>query len=100
MKVVVKRVLIENEEFVLVKDDSSNGVYYGTISYGELDDNGKLKRQLNGYDMAIVFLNDCVERSESPIVGAIKERERRIPLDRFVAEGHSKEEIVRFILSR
>ena len=99
MKVIVKKVVIENEEFVLIKDNSANGVYYGTIPYSELDENGKLKRQLNGYDMAIVLLSDSVERNESPLVSAIKERQRRIPLDRFITEGHTKEEIIQFILA-
>ena len=99
MTVITKKVVIENEEFVLIKDNSANGVYYGTIPYSELDENGKLKRQLNGYDMAIVLLSDSVERNESPLVSAIKERQRRIPLDRFIAEGHTKEEIIQFILA-
>ena len=51
MKVVVKRVVIENEEFALIKDTCERGVYYGTIPYSELDENGKLQRRLNGYDM-------------------------------------------------
>jgi hypothetical protein len=99
MTVITKKVVIENEEFVLIKDNSANGVYYGTIPYSELDENGKLKRQLNGYDMAIVLLSDSVERNESPLVSAIKERQRRIPLDRFITEGHTKEEIIQFILA-
>ena len=33
MKVVVKRVVIENEEFALIKDTCERGVYYGTIPY-------------------------------------------------------------------
>ncbi len=99
MKVVVKRVVIENEEFALIKDTCERGVYYGTIPYSELDENGKLQRRLNGYDMAIVFLDMCVIRNESPLCAAIKERERRIPLDRYIAEGHSEQEIIQFILA-
>lgn len=97
MRVVVKRVVIENEEFVLIKGNSENGVYYGTIPYSELDKNGNLKRQLNGYDMAIVF--ETVAHVESAMYKAIKERQRRIPLDRFIAEGHTKEEIIQFIIA-
>lgn len=100
MKVVVKKVVIENEEFVLIKDNSANGTYYGTIPYCELDEKGKLKRTLNGYDMAIVLLDKCVESGESPLCAAIEERKRRIPLDRFIAEGHTQQEILRFILAR
>ncbi len=97
MTVITKKVVIENEEFVLIKDNSANGVYYGTIPYSELDENGKLKRQLNGYDMAIVF--ETAAHVESAMYKAIKERQRRIPLDRFIAEGHTKEEIIQFILA-
>ena len=97
MKVIVKRVVIENEEFVLIRDNSEHGLYYGTIPYSELDENGKLKRQLNGYDMAIVF--ETAAHVESAMYKAIKERQRRIPLDRFIAEGHTQEEIMQFILA-
>lgn len=100
MKVIVKKVVVENEYFVLIKDNSANGEYYGTIPYSELDENGKMKRELNGNDMAIVFLKDCVARIESPICAAINKRQRRIPLDRFIAEGHTQEEIIQFILAR
>ena len=100
MKVVVKKVVIENEEFVLIKDSSSYGVYYGTIPYSELDENGNLKRRLCGYDMAVVLLSKSIENNESPIVSAIEGRQRRISLDRFVAEGHTQEEIIQFILKR
>lgn len=31
MKVVVKRVVIENEEFALIKDTCERGVYYGEL---------------------------------------------------------------------
>ena len=99
MEVVVKKVFIENEEFVLIKDNFTNGAYYGTIPYKELDEHGNLKRVLNGYDMAVVLLDECEKRNESPIVAAIKERKRRIPLDKFIAEGHTQEEIARFILA-
>ncbi len=93
MTVITKKVVIENEEFVLIKDNSANGVYYGTIPYSELDENGKLKRQLNGYDMAIVLLSDSVERNESPLVSAIKERQRRILLIGLLPRGIRKRKL-------
>lgn len=99
MKVVIKKVVIENEEFVLIKDNFASGVYYGTIPYNELDENGKLKRTLNGYDMAIVLQDKCAEDNKSPICAAIEERTRRIPIDRFIAEGHTQQEITKFILA-
>ena len=55
MEVLTKCVDFENEKFVLFKDKKAglpeyykNGEYYGTIPYTELDENGKLKRRLNG----------------------------------------------------
>lgn len=62
MKVITKNVVIEGKEFVLIQDQNENFVrvasnqskiYYGTIPYSELDEQGKLKRQLNGFDMCI-----------------------------------------------
>ena len=52
MTVIAKKVVMENEEFMLIRDNSANGIYYETIPYSEFDENGKRKRQ---YDMTIVF---------------------------------------------
>lgn len=62
MKVITKTVTIEDKKFVLVQDQSEklkgiadyqDGIYYGTIPYAELDEQGKLKRPLNGLEMCI-----------------------------------------------
>ena len=60
MEVITKCVVIENEKFVLIRDKKEglpecykNGEYYGTIPYAELDEHGKLKRQLNGFEIGI-----------------------------------------------
>ena len=60
MEVVTKCVVIENEKFVLIRDKKEdlpecykNGEYYGTIPYAELDEHGKLKRQLNGFEIGL-----------------------------------------------
>ena len=45
---------------MLIKDKKAdlpenykNGEYYGTIPYAELDEHGKLKRQLNGFEIGL-----------------------------------------------
>ena len=56
MEVLTKYVNIENEEFVLISDKREDGVeYYGTIPYSELDEKGRMKRTLNGFEMCISF---------------------------------------------
>ena len=90
MKVLTKHVNIENEEFALITDKYEGRTYYGTIPYSEVDENGRLKRQLNGFDMCISFLN---------IADALKERTNRIKTVRYEAEGHSKAEVLMFVAS-
>lgn len=60
MEVLTKCVILDDEKFVLIKDKSEkltefykNGEFYGTIPYAELDEHGKLKRQLNGFEIGI-----------------------------------------------
>ena len=76
LKVVCKHLFVEDEEFVIIKDENglynnhqeNNHVYYGTIPMVDIDENGYLKRRLNGAEMAI----------EDSISKAIKTRKRRI----------------------
>lgn len=78
VRVITKRVVIEDEEFVLIQDDSADGKkYFGTISYKELDHGGKVKRALNGFDMCISF---------ESIGAAIDRRLRTIKLERYVEQ--------------
>lgn len=68
MKVITKHVNIENEEFYLIKNSHEGKAYYGTINYKEVDENGKLKRQLNGFDMCIAdTVGEALERRETDI---------------------------------
>ena len=57
MKVLTKCVDIENERFVLIKDQcevKGKMIHYiGTIPYTELDSKGCMKRPLNGFEMCI-----------------------------------------------
>lgn len=55
MKVLTKHVLLEEEKFVLIMDEHEGQTYYGTIPYTELDETGRMKRPLNGFEMAISF---------------------------------------------
>lgn len=85
MKIVTKSVVIENEEFVLISDtDKTYGDFYGTIPYTELDDEGKMKRELNGLEM-------CVGRT---IANALQRRTEYIIRDRaiqkFISMGFDK----------
>lgn len=83
MEVITKCVVIENEKFVLIRDKKEglpecykNGEYYGTIPYAELDEHGKLKRQLNGFEIGI----------EASAGEALRYRMLRIRLKKFDEE--------------
>lgn len=83
MKILTKCVDFENEKFVLFKDKKAglpeyykNGEYYGTIPYTELDESGKLKRQLNGFEIGI----------ENSAEAALRYRWTQIQLKKFEKE--------------
>lgn len=88
MQVVVKNVLIEGQSFVLVYDEQIGKGFYGTIPRSELDENGALKRRLNGFDMCIGY----------SIGQALANRQSQIALREFVKEGHTEQEIFAYIL--
>ena len=92
MKVITRSVEVENQEFVLIKDsttDSNNQhyTYYGTIPYTEIE-NGKMKRALNGHEMCIAYT----------ISEALARRKAQIVIDRAISEyeaqGLSREEAI------
>ena len=92
MEVVTKCVVIENEKFVMIKDKKAdlpenykNGEYYGTIPYAELDEHGKLKRQLNGFEIGI----------ESSAGEALRYRMLQIRLKKFDEENPGASEEMR-----
>ena len=93
MKVVTKYVNIENREFVLIKDKSTdcNGEtyeYYGTIPYEEINEQGRLKRLLNGFDMCIAdTANEAIVRRENDI-------KINNAIMSFLAQGYSKEDAI------
>ena len=90
MKVITKPVNIEGQEFALIKGEYNDETYYGTIPYSEIDENGMLKRELNGHAMCI---------SLASIGDAIKQRTNRIAVEKYKAEGHTKAEVMMFIVS-
>lgn len=88
MKVLTKNVLIEGEEFFLISDIHEGKKFYGTIPYKEVE-NGRMKRQLNGFEMCISF---------EGIPQAIERREKHILIERFKKEGHTEEELLNYCL--
>ncbi len=90
MKVITKSVIIESEEFVLIYDEQQGRKFYGTIPYTELDNKGRMKRALNGFQMCI---GDDIDT-------ALNRRTKAIAVERFKAEGHTEEELIAFILAQ
>jgi len=90
MKVLTKNVLIEDEEFVLITDEHEGRKFYGTIPYSELE-NGKIKRELNGFELCIDWVNTT---------NALENRRKDILFKRFKNEGkHTEAELIEYFLS-
>lgn len=61
MKVLTKKVTIDDKDFVLIQSSDpkyknfteNNNIFYGLIPYTEIDEQGKMKRALNGFEMGI-----------------------------------------------
>lgn len=52
MKTVVKKIVIEGMDFALVREPEWGADHqYGTVPYSEVDEDGRLKRTLNGFQM-------------------------------------------------
>lgn len=86
MEVVVRSLVLEGEEFVVIKDKneklvgtvgSQNGEYYATIPYSELDEQGRMKRVLNGFQICLADSFDS----------AIKRRLVNLKLVRYMDEN-------------
>lgn len=86
MKVITKCVEIENEKFYLISDfDKDGNKYYGTIPYTEVE-NGRMKRALNGFEIAIAkTIGEALERRENDI----KTNKR---FNKYISEGYTREE--------
>lgn len=93
-RTVTQMVMIRNRQFALIELSelenaeilgATNGIMYGTIPYEEIDENGKLKRMLNGFEMVI-----------RPTIGqALAEREFLISI-----EGLSETEKIMAIINK
>lgn len=98
MKVLTKNVNIENKEFVLVQGSNAkyhnkrenNDTFYGLIPYDEIDENGRMKRTLNGFEMGIA--DSISEAIENVRVG--------IKIDKWKAAhvGYTETELIEFVL--
>ena len=55
MEFVINKLIINGKEFALISDihPVEKNKYYGTISWDDIDENLKLKRRLNGFDMCV-----------------------------------------------
>lgn len=52
METINKKVTIEGMDFAIVKEPAWGETHqYGTIPYSEVDENGRIKRALNGFEM-------------------------------------------------
>ena len=88
MKVLTKLVEIENQKFVLIEDEVDGRKFYGTIPYSELDENGRMKRALNGFELCMDFAGASQ---------ALENRKNRILVDAY-RQNHTKEETLQFML--
>lgn len=53
MNVLSRNVIFEGQAFALIKGQHDGRTFYGTIPYTELDESGRMKRELNGIQMRI-----------------------------------------------
>ena len=70
MKTVVKKVTIEGMDFALVREPEWGADHqYGTVPYSEVDENGRLKRVLNGLEMCVAATpEEAIERREDVLL--------------------------------
>lgn len=97
MKVLTKSVNIMDREFVLITDTNpkyhnrteNNNTYYGLIPYEELED-GKMKRTLNGFEIAI---------ADTP-AGSIDRKTKELRLEQWSKEhpGHTEKQAIEWIM--
>lgn len=70
MKTVVKKVTIEGMDFALVREPEWDADYqYGTVPYSEVDEDGRLKRVLSGFEMcAAATPEEAIESREDVLL--------------------------------
>ena len=84
METINKKVTIEGMDFAIVKEPAWGETHqYGTIPYSEVDENGRIKRALNGFEMC------CAASPEK----AIEQREDVLLARKWKAEHPDATEI-------
>lgn len=70
MKTVVKKVVIGGMDFALVREPEWGADHqYGTVPYSEVDEDGRLKRVLNGFEMCVAATpEEAIERREDVLL--------------------------------
>ena len=70
METITKKVTIEGMDFALVKEPAwGTDHQYGTVPYTEVDENGRLKRVLNGFEMCVAATpEEAIERREDVLL--------------------------------
>ena len=70
MKTAIKKVTIMGMDFALVQDPEWGADHqYGTVPYTEVDEDGRLKRVLNGFEMCCAAtIEGAIERREDVLL--------------------------------
>lgn len=70
MKTIIKKLTLVGERFALVQNPGwGKGHQYGTIPYSEIDENGNLKRELNGFEMCVAATSkEAIESREDVLL--------------------------------
>ena len=70
MKTIIKKLTLMGESFALVREPEWGADHqYGTVPYSEVDENGRLKRVLNGFEMCVAATpEEGIERREDVLL--------------------------------
>lgn len=70
MKTIIKKLTLMGESFALVREPEWGADHqYGTVPYSEVDENGRLKRVLNGFEMCVAATpEEAIERREDVLL--------------------------------
>lgn len=73
MKTIIEKLTLEGERFVLIREPKwGEDHQYGTIPYSEIDEEGRLKRVLNGFGMCCAATVEKAIESREDILLARK----------------------------
>ena len=70
MKTVIKKVAIEGMDFAIIREPEWGADHqYATVPYSEVDNTGRLKRTLNGFEMCCAAtVEEAIERREDVLL--------------------------------